>query len=105
MREVHDLASGMREAIASIRKNAVDAKNGLASEIVRANVNADKVKSLTDDLKEANKEVESFLGESGSNFPPSGDSNTQQQDGLNKGVQTGVKPETDINGVTLTPKE
>lgn len=92
MREVHDLAAGMKDAIAGIRKLAVDAKNGLNTEIGRAQSNADKVRALTADLKSANLEVESFLGESGSNFPPSGgDSSTPPSTGAH----------ADVNGVTL----
>ncbi len=95
MREVHDLAAGMKDAIAGIRKLAVDAKNGLNTEIGRAQSNADKVRALTADLKSANLEVESFLGESGSNFPPSGgDSSTPPSTGA---------PHADVNGVTLNP--
>lgn len=77
MREVHDLASGMKDAIAKIKQAASDAKSGLHAEIGRAQVNASKVVAMTTDLKAANLEVESFLGESGSNFPPDGpDSST-----------------------------
>jgi hypothetical protein len=94
MREMHDLAAGMKDAIAKLKQTAINAKIGLDSEITRANVNADKVNSLTADLSSANKEVEDFLGESGSNFPPSAASATPP-------VTTPLKP--DINGVTLNP--
>lgn len=78
MREVHDLASGMKDAINKIKQAAADAKSGLHAEIGRAQVNAGKVQAMTADLKAANLEVESFLGESGSNFPPGEDSNTHE---------------------------
>jgi hypothetical protein len=90
MREVHDLAAGMKEMIAGVKRAAAEAKNSLSAEINRAHVNADKVKSMTDDLKSANLEVEDFLGESGSNFPPSGNSDTPHA-------------HADSNGVTLNP--
>ena len=93
MREVHDLAAGMKDAIAGIKKLAVDAKAGLSSEVSRAQSNASKVRALTADLKAANLEVEDFLGETGSNFPPSGgDSPTPPSTGT-----------PDINGVVLNP--
>jgi hypothetical protein len=93
MREVHDLAAGMKDAIAGIKKLAVDAKAGLNSEVSRAQSNANKVLALTADLKAANLEVEAFLGDTNSNFPPTGtDSNTP--------LSTGTH---DINGVTLNP--
>jgi len=94
MREVHDLAAGMKDAIAGIKKLALDAKSGLNTEISRAQTNATKVNALTADLKAANLEVESFLGESGSNFPPSGED-------LNTQPSAGVK--ADHNGVVLNP--
>lgn len=92
MREVKDLASGMKEAIANVKKLTTDAKAGLNNEIGRALTNADKVRTFTRELKDANLEVESFLGDTGSNFTPE-DGNTQQHDGNPQ------KP--DINGVTL----
>lgn len=94
MQEVRDLATGMKEAVASLKRISIDARASLDVEIGRAKVNADKVKSLAQGLKEANLEVESFLGESKSNFTPSEGSDTQQQTGL----------KTDVNGVTLNPE-
>lgn len=83
----------MKDAIAGIKKLAVDAKAGLNSEVSRAQSNANKVLALTADLKAANLEVEAFLGDTNSNFPPTGtDSNTP--------LSTGTH---DINGVTLNP--
>lgn len=91
MREVHNLAAGMKEAIASLRKAAVDARAGLDLEVSRAAGNVEKVQSVTADLKAANIEVESFLGDTNSNFPSSGDS-------------TGSGGQADINGVTINPE-
>ena len=94
MKEVHDLATGMKELIASIKRDSANAKGALVTEAMRAKDNAAKVHSIAADLKEANKEVEEFLGETGSNFPPAGET-------LNTPA---VKPKTDINGVTLNPE-
>lgn len=91
MREVHDLAQGMKEAIAKIKKDAADAKSSLATEISRAHANAGKVQTMVTDLKSANLEVEDFLGESGSNFPPPGQE-----------LNTHPAP-TNQSGVTLNP--
>src|SRR5271169_5290506 len=57
MREVHDLATGMKEILANLRKTAIDARSQLESEVTRAVTNADKVKSVAVDLRDANKEV------------------------------------------------
>ena len=94
MKEVHDLASGMKEAITAIKKISLDARASLESEISRAHTNASKVKSLATDLKTANLEVESFLGETGSNFSSSEESITLPR----------PTPKSDINGVTLNPE-
>jgi|SRR5712671_414176 len=94
MQEVKDLAAGMRGLMAGLRKLNVDAKNRLTSEVTRAQVNAQKAMSLATELSDANREVEDFLGESGSNFPPSEDSDTPP-------AVTLLKP--DINGVSLHP--
>lgn len=92
MREVHDLASGMKEAIASIRQQSADAKASLHAEVARANENVAKVNALTEGLKEANKEVEGILADSGTNFPPITPKMAPIGQVMNK---------TDINGVTL----
>jgi hypothetical protein len=95
MQEVKDLAAGMRGLMANLRKLNVDAKNRLTSEVSRAQVNAQKAMSLATELSDANKEVEDFLGESGSNFPPSEDSVTLPVDGpVSKPL---------LNGVMLNP--
>lgn len=91
MQEVRDLATGMKEAVESLRKINADAKASLQTEIARGNVNAEKVLSLANSLKDANKEVESFLGATNSNFEPE--------------VKTEiVKLRADLNGVTLNPE-
>jgi len=95
MKEVHDLASGMREAVADLKRSSADAKSALSAEIARGKVNASKVKSMATDLKAANLEVESFLGETPSNFSTSETSPTPVHPD---------KPKTDINGVTLNPE-
>lgn len=98
MREVLELAAGMREAIGALRKDHVSLASELHSEINRSQVNASKVRSVVTDLKGANNEVEAFLGETGSNFPTSEESNIHQPDG-------DKKTETDINGVTLNKEQ
>jgi len=90
MREVKELAAGMKDVLASLRKGSADAKAHFMSEAARAQVNASKVKSLALELSEANAEVEDFLGDSGSNFSSSETSDTQPQTGT-----------ADINGVTI----
>ncbi len=89
MREVKELAAGMKEVMASLRKESANAKAHFMSEVERAKVNAQKVKSVANELSEANREVEDFLGETGSNFSSSEESVTQPP--------PLVKP--DINGV------
>ncbi len=89
MREVRDLASTMKNSIAAMKKAVADAQSELAVEVDRSMGNAAKVKSVASELREANKEVEAYLGETGSNFPPSEGSNTQQP------------PTPDRNGVVL----
>lgn len=88
MREVRDLASTMRNTISAMKKAVTDAQAELATETDRAMTNAEKVRSVAGELREANKEVENYLGETGSNFPPSEGLNTQP-------------PATDRNGVTV----
>lgn len=87
MREVSDLATSMKGAISALRKIHADARAEFEKEVTRANLNAGKVKALTSGLKEANSQVESFLGEAGTNFPPE--------------TEVSEKPHTDLNGVTL----
>jgi len=103
MQEVKDLAAGMRGLMANLRKLNVDAKNRLTSEVTRAEVNAQKAMSLASELSDANKEVEDFLGESGSNFPPSEASDTQPQVGEKRKIEEPQIRKGDINGVVLNP--
>lgn len=101
MQEVKDLAAGMRGLMADLRKLNVDAKNRLTSEVTRAQVNAQKAMSLATELSDANREVEDFLGESGSNFPPSEDSATLPV----VGEVEYVKPDVNLNGVILNKEK
>lgn len=70
MREVKSLADELKQSLADVRQMTIDAKNELMDEAKRAIGNAGKVRSFTKDLKDANAQVEAFLGDSGSNFPP-----------------------------------
>lgn len=90
MREVRNVASTMREAIAALKQRAGLAVANFESEVNNAHSNLDNVDSVTHELKEANKEVESMLGESGSNFTPVG------PDGTSRPV--------DENGVWVNPE-
>lgn len=97
MREVKSLAQGMKEAIANVKKANLDAKSELDGEIQRSLTNADKVRSFTRDLKDANGEVESFLGDTGSNFPQEGGSDTPSQNTSHRADANGVILNTEIN--------
>ena len=100
MQEVKDLAAGMRGLLANLRKLNVDAKNKLVSEVIRAEINAQKAMSLATELSDANKEVEDFLGESGSNFPSSEALVTPPVVGEKRQLEY-PRPKADLNGVTL----
>lgn len=91
MREIKELAVGLKESLAALKSASAGAKSSLVSEMQRATVNAQKVQSLAIELKDANKEVEDFLGETGSNFSSSETSSTPA-----------VK--SDVNGVTVNPE-
>lgn len=101
MQEVRDLANGMKDIIASLKRTNVAAKEGLMSEVTRSKVNAQKVKSFTKELSDANKEVEAFLGDTGSNFPSSEDLDTQPQDGRKAAAEPTEQSRADANGVML----
>jgi hypothetical protein len=88
MRELNDMVTGMKQVINNLRSSAVTAKNAFQSEVTRAQVNTEKVQSFTTELKDANKEIEDFLGATGSNFPTS---------------EATITPHADINGVTVNP--
>lgn len=98
MREVSKMAADMRGMVANLKKLNTDAQSGLAAEVSRANVNAEKIKAFTQELKDANLEVESFLGETGSNFSTSEKSDTS---GISDTQQQGTVVPPDKNGVTL----
>jgi hypothetical protein len=91
MREIKELAVGLKESLAALKSVSAGAKASLVSEMERAKVNAQKVQSLALELKDANTEVEDFLGESGSNFPSSEASSTPA-------------PKLDTNGVAINPE-
>lgn len=93
MQEVRQLAAGMKELIAGLKRDSIDARSALENEIACAKTNASKVKAVAAELKEANKEVEEFLSETNSNFSVLGDTIAQKV----------IDQITDLNGVTLTP--
>lgn len=93
MREIKELAVGLKESLAALKSASAGAKASLVSEMERAKVNAQKVQSLALELKDANTEVEDFLGDTGSNFPSSEGSSTPPP-----------VLKTDTNGVTLNPE-
>lgn len=71
MREIKGLAQTMREAVASLKAKAASSAAEFQAEVAHSNVNFDKIGSVTQELKDANKEIEQMLGESGSNFSQS----------------------------------
>lgn len=70
MREIQNLAQVMRDTISDLKKQATDAASGFQTEVGHTKDNIAKVQSLTQELQDANKEVEQVLGQSGSNFTP-----------------------------------
>lgn len=92
MREIKDLASGMKQTIANLKQMTVNAHGALNAEIKHAQTNAQKVQAFTQELKDANLEVDGFLGETGSNFPSSEDLDTQ--------AAPSTLTKADINGVS-----
>ncbi len=94
MREVRELAAGMKEVMASLRKESANAKSHFMSEVERAKVNASKVRAVANELSEANKEVEDFLGETGSNFSTSEGSD----------IPAPPSAKADANGVIKNPE-
>jgi len=89
MREVKNAANALTAFIAQIKDATVKAQNAFNSEGQRALVNAEKLTSAAADLKDANVQFEQALGETGSNFQPSGTGSSGTT--------------TDSNGVTLNP--
>lgn len=94
MREVKELASTIKDAVAGLRKTNEYVKSAFNAEVQRATVNADKLRSFTQELKDANAELEASLGDTGSNFPTSEESSTPAQPSV-----------TDRNGVTLNTEK
>lgn len=94
MREVKELASTIKDAVAGLRKTNESVKSAFNAEVQRASVNADKLRSFTQELKDANAELEASLGDTGSNFPSSEELNTQAPPAV-----------ADRNGVTLNTEK
>ncbi len=87
MRELSNMASTMREAMAALKQKIAASTQSFETEVGHSHINVDKVDAVTSELKAANKEVEQMLGESGSNFTPAGS-------------EQGLGP-PDINGVQI----
>jgi hypothetical protein len=94
MQEVRDLATSIKDAVTSLKSVSEGAKAALAYEVIRASVNADKVNSFIQELKDANKEVEELLGSVGSNFPPADHKVSEVKATASKSI-------VDLNGVSL----
>lgn len=92
MKEVRDLATAVQTAVANLKATNQSVLTNFNAEVQRANVNADKIRSFTLDLKNANAEVEASLGDTGSNFPPSSTATSEAST---------VRATTDRNGVTI----
>lgn len=71
MREVRSVAEVMRDKIARLKAQTTTALGAFNDEVQRADENLKKVDALTSELKDANRDVEQMLRESGSNFPTS----------------------------------
>ena len=80
MRAVKSMAQTLRDAITGLKQATLDAQNEFQTEVSNGMVNVSKVKSMTQDLRDANKEVEQMLGQSGSNFTPDGSGITSKPD-------------------------
>lgn len=70
MRELSNMASTMREAMAALKLKIANSTQSFQTELGHSQVNIDKVDAVTGELKAANQEVEQMLGQSGSNFTP-----------------------------------
>ena len=99
MQEVRDLATSMKEAMDFIRKFSTDSRTAFAAEVDRAKANVSKIQSMTQQLKDANSEVEAFLGTAGTNFPPAEPTYQKYE-----GFAELTLQKTDINGVTINPE-
>jgi hypothetical protein len=100
MKEAKDLAQTMRASIAKLKQSFADASNQLSTEVAHSQATIGKVQSLTSELKQANKEVETELG-IGSNFPTSSETISKPDlNGVTKGG--GTKPDhVDEHGVEV----
>jgi hypothetical protein len=97
MQEVRDLTTVLSDAITFVRQAHANAKETLAAEVIKARANVDKVNSMTQEFKKANLELEAFIGNTASNFPPL-DEDFKTYTGQD---ELRVEPKADINGVTL----
>lgn len=97
MQEVRDLTTVLSDAITFVRQAHANAKETLAAEVIKARANVDKVNSMTQEFKKANLELEAFIGNTASNFPPP-DEDLKVSTGLD---ELKLEQKTDINGVTL----
>lgn len=90
MREVKNLADTLRGTIAQLRTGHAAALTEFGNEVRNSNGNLAKVRAMTKELAAANRDVESMLGDAGSNF--------QEEDNIKGTTST---PKSDVNGVTV----
>lgn len=91
MREVKNLADTLRGTIAQLRAGHAAALHEFGNEVKNSNNNLAKVKAMTKELAVANRDVESLLGDAGSNF--------EVDEEEVKGTTS--MPKSDVNGVTV----
>lgn len=117
MREVRNVAQVIRETVKTLRAQAAVGAQAFQDEVAKTKVNMEKLGSLTKELKAANLEVETALGESGSNFPLEVETTSSMQETSSKAGnpmpidQNGVRPNAeaapvegvDVNGVRINP--
>lgn len=104
MREVKGMASVMRDTIKELRAAHVQATDDFKQEVTTAKGNLMKMKSMTADLREANREVEKEFAGADSNFPTS-EGETPKQPSTSSGtLQVAIDTKTLLqNGVTPNP--
>ncbi|HET9285698.1 MAG TPA: hypothetical protein VFR24_27415 [Candidatus Angelobacter sp.] len=68
MREIKDLGSTLRDAVGKLRQDTANAKQRFSSELAHTQANLVKVNALSQEMADANKEVEALLADTGSNF-------------------------------------
>jgi hypothetical protein len=90
MKEISTIAQVMRDSLVTLKAKAKAATDAFQAEVGNSNANIDKVTSMTQELKTANKELEQMLGQSGSNFTPAG-------------LEPTSNTPVDINGVWINP--